>query len=157
MQDLMRFIPALVDQLENNEIAREAFVFASWRRSVGDGLRDKTAPLALDGERLRVAVRDETWKRHLESMASQLVFKVNSFLRARYVTFIDLVVDEEAVLEDARGRGDTADSILTAEDSKREITEEIRAAADNIGDPELRERFLLAAGASLARRKLMGP
>lgn len=155
MHDLIRFLPALASQIQHNQVAREAFVFAAWTRSVGDGLRDKTVPLALDGARLTVAVRDETWKRNLEEVAGQFIFKINSALRDRLVTFIEFVVDEEAV-RNARSESGPYGSGQVPHDALSEVTDDLRGAADAIKDDRLRELFLLAAGGCLARKKRLG-
>lgn len=149
----MRFLPALVGQLEHNETAREAFAFAAWRRIAGDALRDKTAPVELVKEKLTVAVKDTTWKKNLEALADQMVFKLNSSVRMQLVTFIDFKVDEQAVATELLSNA-SADSPDV--DSEAEITPDMREAAEAIKDPELREQFLLAAGSCLARKKRMG-
>lgn len=155
MHDLIRFLPELASQLQHNQVAREAFVFAAWTRSVGDGLKDKTVPLALDGQRLTVAVRDETWKKNLEEVAGQFIFKINSALRDRLVTFIEFVVDEDAV-HAARSDSESDDDGQHAHDALNEVTDEMRSAAEAIKDDRLRELFLLAAGGCLARKRRLG-
>lgn len=156
MQDLLRFIPALVDQLGDNQVAREAFVFAAWKKVAGEGLRGKTAPVALDGETLVVAVRDATWKRNLESLAGQMIFKVNSAFRRQFVTFIEFRIDEKAVDEESSIAETATSQEQFRADAALEITDEVRSAAEAIKDAGLREQFLSAAGECLARKKRMG-
>lgn len=154
MQDLMRFLPALVGQLEDNQTAREAFAFAAWRKSAGDGLNERTAPVGLRGEILTVAVSDETWKKNLEELAGQMIFKINSLVRMELVRFIEFIVDPEALArEHAELR---AYSTAGASDAAAEITEELRDSANAIKDEALREQFLLAAAGCLARKTRMG-
>lgn len=154
MQDLMRFLPALVGQLEDNQTAREAFAFAAWRKAAGDNLCEKTAPIELVGEKLVVAVKDATWKRNLEEFSGQIIFKLNSSLRMQLVTFIEFKIDEHAV--EAENAGSHAARKSSAAEEAVEITEDMRRAAEAIADEELREKFLLAAASCLARKKRMG-
>lgn len=156
MQDLLRFIPALMDQLGDNQVAREAFVFAAWKKIAGEGLRGKTAPIALEGETLVVAVRDASWKRNLESLAGQMVFKVNSAFRRQFVTFIEFRIDERAVDEESAVAEAATSQEQFETDAAQEITDEVRLAAESIKDEVLREQFLSAAGECLARKKRMG-
>ena len=154
MEDLLRSIPALLDQLGHNEVAREAFAFAAWRKSSGEGLRGKTAPLALESEKLIVAVRDLTWQKNLEALAGQMVYKVNATFRRQLITFIEFRIDEAAVEEESSRnlpKTDPPDDPPASE----EITDEMRAAAEAIKDEGVRRLFLAAAGECLARKKRM--
>lgn len=154
MQDLMRFLPALVDQLEDNQTAREAFAFAAWRKSAGSGLRQRTAPLELLGDRLVVAVTDESWKKNLEELAGQMIFKINSSVRMELVRFIEFRIDADAV--DGENSDSAVEHASDRFDASAEITDELRLSAEAIGDEGLREQFLLAAAGCLARKKRMG-
>lgn len=155
MDELFRSLPALLREFEDNDQLREAVVFAAWRKIAGESLRQRTAPLRLFRKQLVVAVPDQTWKRHLEQLSGQMIFKINSALRSATVTFIEFRIDEEAVAAD-RGRGSEAESDARFESAARhEITAGMRRAAKAIADPELREKFLLAAGSCLARKRRM--
>ena len=156
MQDLLRFIPGLVKQLGDNQVAREAFVFAAWRKIAGEGLSGRTAPVGLDGEKLVVAVEDATWQRNLEDLAGQMVFKLNSTFRRQLVTFIEFRISPEEVAEEARSRRPKPTPSISEEDVAAEITDEVRSAAASIKDEGLREQFLKAAAECLARKKRMG-
>ncbi|HKX84094.1 MAG TPA: DUF721 domain-containing protein [Pyrinomonadaceae bacterium] len=144
MQDLFRTLPALLSNVEGAEALREAMVFAAWKRIAGESLSERTVPLGLEGKRLSIAVVDKTWKRHLEDLSGQMLFKLNAAIRDRTVDFIEFVIDPMAI-ENARP------SIRQVEDAA--VPEDLRAAAASIEDEVLREQFLGAAANCLARRQ----
>lgn len=154
MLDLFRTLPGILNDMESTDVVREAVVFAAWRRVVGNALAGHAVPLKLDDTKLSVAVSNNMWKRHLQDLCGQILFKVNSALGAPLVTFIDLQIDEPAVLRERRktpGAGDNEDEFRREAES--EVSPELMAAADNIADVDLRQQFLLAAGNCLVRRK----
>lgn len=153
MENIFAAFPAILEQIEANPDAREAFVFAAWRRSVGDLLNEQTVPAALSESRLRIAVSSETWRRHLEDMAGQILFKLNAKLASSSVKFLEFFVDEKVVTANRRSHHRD----ITAKDGTdpqiaKEITADLRNSAAAIENKELREAFLLAAGSCLARR-----
>jgi hypothetical protein len=96
------------------------------------------------------------WKRHLETLSGQMIFKLNSVLGQAVVTFIEFRVDE-AMLETERAKHQKSE--LTDEQQIEialgEVTPQMRHSADAIKDDNLRYQFLLAAGSCLARKKKM--
>lgn len=153
MNELFRALPALLKEMGDNETVREAVVFAAWRRTAGDGLREKAVPFRLYQKHLIVAVENPMWKRHLESLSGQMIFKLNSMLGQALVTFIEFRVDDEAVAEERAKRRKT----VMSDEELREIalenvTPQLRRRADAIKDENLRYQFLLAAGSALASR-----
>ena len=154
MNDLFRALPALLKQFDENEALREAVTFAAWRRIAGETLRPHAVPLRLFQKHLIIAVSSETWKKHLEHLSGQMIFKLNSALGRAVVTFIEFRVDERAVAEE---RAKNRTSELSAEELEEialeEVTPKMRRAADAIKDDNLRYQFLLAAGSCLARKK----
>lgn len=154
MNELFRALPALLKQMEDNESLRQAVVFAAWRRIAGEGLREHAVPLRLFQKHLIVAVTSETWKRHLEHLSGQMIFKLNSTLEQPLVTFIEFRVDEETVLTE-RGKFPKGkiDREREREIALEQVTPQMRRAADSIKDENLRYQFLLAAGSCLARKK----
>ena len=79
-EDLFRALPALLKEFDDNESLREAVVFAAWRQIAGESLREHAVPLRLYQKHLIVAVMSETWKKHLEHLSGQMIFKFNSAL-----------------------------------------------------------------------------
>lgn len=156
MNELFRALPALLRQMEDNESLRQAVVFAAWRKIAGEGLREHAVPLRLYQKHLIVAVMSETWKKHLEHLSGQMIFKLNSFLEQPLVTFIEFRVDEETVKnERAKHNSRKIDVEREREIALEQVSPKMRQAADAIKDENLRYQFLLAAGSCLARKKKM--
>ncbi len=154
MEDLTRALPALIKEFDENEIVREAVVMAVWRKIAGDVLRDHAVPFRLYQKHLVVAVTSEMWKKHLESLSGQMIFKLNSMLGQAAVTFIEFRVDEKTVLEErSKNNRQTISEDEFEEMALDEVSQKLRRSADAIEDDNLRYNFLLAAGGCLARKK----
>lgn len=156
MNELFRALPALLKEFSDHEEVRKAIIFGAWRKIAGETLREQAAPVRLDNRHLAIAVETEMWKNHLEDLSGQMIFKLNSTLGSAEVTFIEFVVDKKAVEAENRRFGrppvDEAESARIAEG---EITPRLRESAGAIQNEELRERFLMAAGRCLARKKVL--
>ena len=154
MQDLFRALPKLLKDFEDTEEVREAVVFAAWRRIAGESLSEHTVPYRLFKKHLIIAVADKMWKRHLESLSGQMIFKINSVLSQPVVTFIEFRI-EAAILEAERAKyhKQTLSDEELREVALDEVTPQLRNSADAITDDNLRYQFLLAAGSCLARKK----
>jgi hypothetical protein len=157
MEDLFRTLPKLLKEMPESEEVREAVVFAAWRKIAGESLQAHAVAFRLYGKHLMVAVTSETWKKHLEFLSGQMIFKINSVLGQAIVTFIEFRVDEETVLHERRK---TEKPTLTDEELREialeEVTPKLRGAADAIEDDNLRYQFLLAAGSALAYKRKLG-
>jgi hypothetical protein len=154
MNELFRALPALIKQFDDNENVREAVTFAAWRKIAGESLSPHAIPLNLNQKHLTIAVSSEMWKKHLQSMSGQMIFKINSVLGQAIVTFIEFRVDEKTI-ETARAKNNkpTISDEELEEIALNEVTPKMRRAADAIKDDNLRYQFLLAAGSCLARKK----
>jgi hypothetical protein len=153
MNELFGSLTGLLTEFGDRPEVREAVVFAAWRKIA---VHEQTAPVALDDQRLIVAVKDGTWKDHLEALSGQMIFKLNSALRDSLVTFIEFRVDEKLVDENSRKyRESKTDPEESARIAREEITPKLRHSAEAIKDDDLREHFLLAAGRCLARKKTL--
>ncbi|MDQ6785660.1 MAG: DUF721 domain-containing protein [Acidobacteriota bacterium] len=154
MEDLFRALPKLLKEMSDSEEVREAVVFAAWRRIAGESLQSHAVAFRLFNKHLIVAVASKTWKKHLEFLSGQMIFKINSMLGQAAVTFIEFRIDEETVLQE---RAKTKTSTISDEELKEialdEVTPKLRSSADAIKDDNLRYQFLLAAGSALARKK----
>ena len=140
-------LPGVVDAIEASDEVRDAFVFAAWRYVAGERTSERTCPLAVNGKRLSVAVADKTWKRNLESLASQLLFKLNYVLGNSFVDRIDFEIEPDAIdfaPTDAKTRSDVSIDLLPPE---------VMVSARSIGNEVLRETLLRAAANCLARPK----
>jgi hypothetical protein len=154
MEDLFRALPALLKEFDENETLREAVIFAAWRKVAGKSLAEHAVPFRLFQKHLIIAVANEMWKRHLESLSGQMIFQLNSLLRQAAVTFIEFRVDEKTVLDERRKKHKNHLSPEEAEEKALdEVSINLRNSADAIEDDNLRYQFLLAAGSCLARKK----
>jgi len=149
MDGIFAALPALLREYSDSEEVRRAVAFAAWRQMAGDGLAEHTAPVALEGDQLVVAVSDRSWQRNLESLAAEMIFRLNAKAGTRLVKFIEFTVDRGAL---NLGRGGRRDDRFEIE-AMGEITEPLRRAADKIEDDAMRRAFLFAAGSCLAREK----
>lgn len=156
MQELFRALPKLLKEFEDTEEVREAVVFAAWRKIAGESLSEHTVPYRLFNKHLIIAVADKMWKRHLETLSGQMIFKLNSSLGQAVVTFIEFRVEEETLAaERSKHRKTQLTDEQLRENALEEVTPKLRNAADAIKDDNLRYQFLLAAGSCLARKKNM--
>ena len=154
MNELFRALPALLKEFDDNETLREAVTFAAWRKIAGESLRQHAVPFSLSQKRLTVAVKSETWRKHLEHLSGQMIFKINSVLGQAIVTYIEFRVDEKAVeRENFKATAETLSPEELEEIALEEVTPQMRRSADAIKDDNLRYQFLLAAGSCLARKK----
>jgi hypothetical protein len=154
MHELFRALPALLKEFDDNDDVREAVVFAAWRRIAGETLRERAVPIRLYKKHLVIAVMSETWKKHLQQLSGQMIFKINSVLGSAIVTFIEFRVDEKTVADErAQDRKMTVSEAKLQENALNEVTAKMRRSADAIKDDHLRYQFLLAAGSCLARKK----
>jgi hypothetical protein len=151
MLDVFRTLHHVLGDIDGADAVREAVVFAAWRRIAGEALAEHAVPVRLYDGTLSVAVSSITWQRHLKDLCGQMVFRINAALGVPTVTFIDLRIDEKAVLEN-RAEGTTG-HYLNSDDAVKEISPELARAADNIADDSLRRQFLLAAGSCLGRMR----
>lgn len=153
MEDLIQALPKLLRAAGESEEVLEAASFAAWRRVAGEALRGCAVPFRLYNKRLIVSVPDTTWRKQLEQVSPQLVFRLNSLLGQAVVTYVEFRVDPQTVREErARLRASAQDGRAQEEDALRRAVE-LGDAASAIHDETLRRRFLLAAGSCMNRRE----
>lgn len=158
MNELFRTLPNLLKEFDDNEELREAVAFAAWRRIAGDALRKHAVPFRLHNKHLIIAVRDRMWKRHLETLSGQMIFKINSVLRQPAVTFIEFRIDEATLeREITKSRKSSLSDAELEEIALGKVTAKLRHSADAIKDDNLRYQFLLAAGSCLSRKDKLKP
>jgi hypothetical protein len=151
MLDIFRTLPGILGDMEGVEVVREAVVFAAWRRIAGESLTSHAVPIGLENGTLRIAVSNLNWQRNLKEHCGQMLFKLNAVLGSPTVTYIELQIDEQAVLRSRTGSMPQDDAFRKA--AENEISDDLTEAAASIEDEELRRQFLLAAGSCLVRRK----
>ncbi len=148
MESLLKLLPTMIRLSGENEEVREQAVFAAWRVAAGKGITSACEPFRLYRKQLVISVLDQGWKIQLEKLAGEYLFRINSLLGAPLVTFIEFRVDRQHVLQ-AHGHAAKPFEFHHTE----ELTEELRASAEQIKDPELRAQFLRAAAKSLERKE----
>lgn len=152
MQELFKTFRGILDGFDGPDEVRAAFVFAAWRKIAGEQLRQRTEPLAFRQKRLTLAVENAIWKRHLEDLSGDMVYRLNEALGQGIVNFIEFHINEKAVLAAPdRKTMKTADEAVATR-----LSPALKDAALRIGDPELRKNFLEAAGAYLSRKADIG-
>ncbi|MFL6257132.1 MAG: DUF721 domain-containing protein [Pyrinomonadaceae bacterium] len=152
MDDLFQSLPKLLRAAGESEEVLEAASFAAWRRVAGEALRGCAVPFRLFNKRLIVSVPDTTWRKQLEKVSPQLVFRLNSLLGQAVVTYVEFRVDPQSIRTERARLGRTQYERLTQEEAALECAAELDDAAHAIHDDELRRRFLLAAGSCMNRR-----
>jgi hypothetical protein len=146
MNAFIRTLPGVLEGIDGSDEVRDAFVFAAWRRVSGGQLWERTSPISLEERTLIVAVADNTWKRNLESLAPQLLFKLNRQLGGSIVDFVEFRIapNEIAVPEESTSKD---------EGSSEEPPVEISVSARRIHNEQLRETVLKAAANCLSRQR----
>ena len=147
MDAFFRTLPGVFEAIEASDEVRKAFVCAAWKRVAGAQLTERTTPAALEGKRLVIAVADRTWQRNLETLGSQLLFRLNAMLGRPLVDFIEFRIDalavESAYVEDAG---------MEQQPFGGELPTEIFESAASIRDDQLRKLVLSAAMNCLSRK-----
>ena len=152
MEELFQSLPKLVRAAGEAEEVVEAAAFVAWRRVAGEALRGCAVPFRLYRKTLVVSVPDATWRKQLEQVAPQLVFRLNSMLGQAVVTYVEFRVDPKTVRQERERLGRTEYERLVREEDALRRAGEINEAANAIHDEDLRRRFLLAAGSCMNRR-----
>lgn len=151
MEDLIKILPGLVKALPGSEEVREAVLFAMWKKAAGEGLRIHAIPISVEGRKMRIAVRDPIWKKHLEKLAAQLLERTNRLMRSAELKFLAFEVDEsrfrshQGAKDELGGSDKDPDTIVTGS-----LAKQSRA----IRDPKLRKLFLESAAAYLEMQRL---
>jgi predicted nucleic acid-binding Zn ribbon protein len=147
MDSLIKTLPKILQAAGDSPEVLEAACIAAWKHAAGDGLRDHAVPLRLNGKTLVVMVADATWQKQLQSLSSQLLFRLNSILGQPLVAFVDFRVNPNAV---ANARGPQANRTGRKLDPETVPVELVTAAA-SIEDKDLRRAFLGAAMSCIKR------
>jgi len=146
MDSLIKALPAILKASGAPEEVAEAACFALWKRAVGEGLGNHAVPLQLRDQKLVVAVEDNLWKKQLEQMRGQLLFRLNAVLGQAVVTSIDVRVDPKSL---AMSRAPAHGLKKAAVDYA--VPAELIGVAAGIEDAGLRRAFLGAATSSIRR------
>jgi hypothetical protein len=151
MIDLARLLPKLLKAGGANPELAEIAARIAWTRAAGEGLRPHAVPFRLFGKTLVVAVADPIWQKQLQTMAAELVFRINQLLGDPVVDFIEFRIDPATVAK-VRARTWPANK-ATSSGTRPPLPEDVLSAAGNIADPDLRQRFVRAAENCINRRE----
>ena len=147
MDNLIKTLPAILKASGASEEIAEAACLVAWKHAVGEGLSSHAVPVQLLNQTLVVAVADAIWKKQLEHMRGQLLFRLNSVLGQPLVKLIELRIDPRRV-ELARA---THASTRQGPSADYKVPAELLTAAAGIDDVELRRAFLGAATSCVKR------
>ena len=148
MDQLIKALPSLMRAAGKNHEVALAAAQAAWKHACGELLRKHTAVTDFQDRKLTVAVGDAVWKRQLESMSPQLLYRLNALLGSGEVTYVDFQVNAR-VVDELNNKAN--EPVL--ERSPPPVPAELLGDAASIRDPNLRRAFLGAAGTSLRLRK----
>jgi predicted nucleic acid-binding Zn ribbon protein len=146
MDKLIKTLPAILKAAGASAEVAEAACIAAWRHAVGEGLSSHAVPFQLQNQTLVVVVADNIWKKQLEQMRGQLLFRLNSVLGQALVKTIELRIDPNKL---AKVRGTAVES--TKKPLDYNVPGELLIAATDIKDVELRRAFLGAATSCIRR------
>lgn len=148
MIDAALLLPKILAQTGDDPAMKEVAATTAWSRAAGLGLRRHAIPFRLHGKTLIVSVADAIWQRQLHAMSSELIFRINKLLRQDLVDGIEFRIDRAVF----RGNRLSAEPPRKTEENPP-LPNELVSAAAEIGDTELRDRFIRAAENCIARRE----
>ena len=148
MKNIIRLLPRLVEAAGENSALLETAAKIAWSRAAGDGMRFNAAPLRFYDGRLSVAVADAIWQTQLKAMSAELLARTNQLLGRDLIKSLEFRIDPKSLQTVPR---------QTEHPNPRSgegvsLPVEVLTAAGEIQDETLRERFLSAARAVIARR-----
>lgn len=149
MDKLIQTLPAILKAAGASPEVAEAACIAAWKHAVGEGLRSHAVPVQLQDQMLIVVVADEIWKRQLEPMRGQLLFRLNSVLGQALVKSVELRVDPKRLARVSDRETNESKGKDRARDYQ--VPFELLSAAAAIEDVELRRAFLGAATSCVRR------
>ena len=149
MIDVARLLPKLLNATGANPEMAEIAAKLAWTRAAGEGLRRHAIPFRLFRQTLVVSVADIIWQRQMQSMSAELISRINKLLGREVVAEIEFRIDP-ATVEQVRANSQPQGP---REKSQRPISDELIAAASEIADQDLRDRFIRAAENCIARRE----
>lgn len=150
MIDVARILPKLLSAAGTNPEMAEVAAKLAWTRAAGEGLRRHAIPFRLYRTTLVVSVADPIWQKQMQSMADELIARINRLLGREVVETIEFRIDPVTV---QRVRADSQPRDRSQDEPRDPIPDELKSAAGEIVDPDLRDRFIRAAENCIARRE----
>src|SRR5262245_56867190 len=148
MNSLLKMLPLMIRMAGDHEDVREQAAFAAWRAASGSGVKNVCEPFRLFHKQLIIAVLDQTWKKQMERISGEYLFKINSLMGGPFVTFIEFRVDRKSVLQSRKAR----EKPVVFEKTMK-IDAELESSVTCIKDEYLRENFHCAAMRCLERNE----
>ncbi|HMW03189.1 MAG TPA: DUF721 domain-containing protein [Acidobacteriota bacterium] len=140
MESMSRLLPLMIKAAGPNEEILESACFAAWDLAVGQATSRISAPVSLSGKLLTVATLDQRWKKQLEALTDQVLFRLNSTLGQPLVARIQVVVDSAWVEEKRRSL-----PTLLPPQPLPPPDPDLLDVANTIEDPKLRDQYLRTA------------
>ena len=147
MIDAALLLPRILARAGDNRELTVTAAAVAWSRVAGEGLRQHAKAIRLDQKTLVVAVADAVWQKQLQSMSAELIFRINTLLRANVVDAIQFQINRVAL------RNRTSVSRQQKNVKPAPLPASVISSAAEIEDPELRERFMRAAQNCIAHRE----
>jgi len=144
MDSLIKALPAVLAASHHDETVTDAACHAAWKHAVGEGLSANALPIRFAQGKLKIAVADRIWKAQLESLRTQLIFRLNSTLGGPLVRRLEISIDPDRFRP-------TSKSIEPKSSTVHPIPIELLSAAAAIPDNNLRRAFLGAAASCVKR------
>lgn len=148
MESLIKTLPAILKAADDADEVVEAACIVAWKKIAGETLSTNAVPLRLEDHKLVIAVADTTWQKQMQSLSSQLLFRLNAMLGKPLVKFLEFREDPFTVTRERRAQAPVNNASLPAA-----IPPELISAASEIHDPDLRRAFLGAATSCIRRQE----
>jgi predicted nucleic acid-binding Zn ribbon protein len=146
MEGIAKLLPLMVKAGGGQEDVLEGACFAAWTIAVGGATARFSRPVSLSGKTLTVAASDAQWRKQLEALAGQILFKLNATLGQPTVTRIHVIVDAKFV------KLQHPSAPKPPKLKPAAVDPEIVAGANEIADPKLREQFLRTVARCVERQ-----
>lgn len=148
MNSLLKLMPMMIRMSGDNEAVREQAAFTAWRFVTGPQITHSCIPIRLAQKHLLIAVPDEGWKKQMERVSGDFLFRLNSVIGAPVVTLLEFRVDYDRVKA-----AQAAEPKPPTFEHTQELTDELSPAAAQIKDEALRAQFLRAAAKYLETKE----
>lgn len=146
MEKLINSLPAVLKASGASTEIVEAACIAAWKHAVGESLSSLAIPVRLHSSTLVLAVADNIWKKQLEHMREQLLFRLNQVLGQHLIQSLEMQIDPKRI--------EAQRAAATGPGKKHfdyKIPAELLASAAGIEDAGLRRAFLGAAASCVNR------
>lgn len=153
MDQLIKSLPAILKASGASAEVVEAACIGAWKHAVGEGLSSHAVPLQLQSAVLVVVVEDAMWKKQLEQMCGQLLFRLNSVLGQALVKSLEFRIEPKRLAQ-VRSTEDGASKKQGQADYQ--VPVELLSAAAAIENVALRRAFLGAATSCVRRLEKSG-